>query len=165
MCVWERTSLECRRRRCILYDYLFHYYLFVLRITIKVRYYCVLECTISNVWVCMCATAAEDVRKARDRDRFRLAPVRFARAVTPGSTNGDALICKKRFLDRCFLTIFFLFHLFVVFFFKLFYFSSPSSRRRRIYLPIGNTTLYHDIIPRTPFSRSGSVTLPNSTNS
>lgn len=131
---------------------------------IKVRYYCVLECTILNVCVCMCVTA-EDVRKARDRDRFRLAPVRFARAVTPSSTNGDALICEKRFLDRCFLTIFFLFHLFV-FFFQTFLFLVPViSPSPHIPTNRGNTTLYHDIIPRTPFSRSGSVTLPNSTNS
>lgn len=85
----------------------------------------------------MCAAAAEDVRKARGPDRFQLAPVRLARAVTPGSTNGDARICEKRFLGRCFLPIFFI--PLVCFFFQLFI-SRP--RHLTVY-----TYQYH-IIPR-----------------
>lgn len=94
----------------------------------------------------MCAAAAEDVRKARGPDRFRLAPVRLARAVTPGSTNGDARICEKRFLGRCFLTIFF--HSTCLFFFSTFYFSSPSSHR--IYLPIPHYTTILYRVHRSP---------------
>jgi hypothetical protein len=99
----------------------------------------------------MCA-AAEYVGKARGRDRFWLAPMWFARAVTPGSTNGDARICEKRFLDR-FLQFFFffLFHLFV--FFSNIFISRPRHPTAYHIIP-----RYYSIIPRTPFSRSGSNT-------
>jgi len=81
-------------------------------------------------------------KSARGRDRFRLAPVWLARAVTPGSTNGDARICEKRFLDRCFLTIFFYSTCLFFFFFTTFYFSSPSSRRIDLPIPHYTTILY-----------------------
>jgi len=112
--------------------------------------------------------AAEYVRKARGCDRFRLAPMRFARAVTPGSANGDARICEKRFLDRFFFTIHFFFFFFFYstfsFFFPTFLFHVPVISPRIPYQ-------YH-IIPRQytayavlPQRQQHSVSLPNSANS
>lgn len=94
--------------------------------------------------------AAEYVRKARGCDRFRLAPMRFARTVTPGSANGDARICEKRFLDRFFYHIYFFFFLFHLFIFFSNIFISRPRHLTAYTLPIPHYTTIVYRVRRSP---------------